>query len=193
MSLSRQTARDGFSGLEFAAGIPATIGGAVTMNAGAHRGEIASVLASVTLILSDGDIVKLSINDLSPHYRTMKLPSGCCVTEVEFRLVASDVTRCEEQRRKNLEYRKQTQPLQVPSAGSTFRNPPNDVAGRIIDQCGMKGERVGGAEVSRIHANWLVNPEKAASAHDVIQLIERCRNVVELKTGALLEPELVIW
>jgi len=193
MSLSRQTARDGLSGLEFAAGIPATIGGAVKMNAGAHHGDIASVLESVTTVLDNGNIIRLSINDLAPDYRTMKLPLGSCVTEAVFRLVASDAARCEEQRRKNLEYRKQTQPLQVPSAGSTFRNPLNDIAGRLIDQCGIKGERIGGAEVSRMHANWVVNPEKSASARDVLQIIDRCRNAVKLKTGIVLEPELVIW
>ena len=193
MQFSRQVSEAGFSGLEFAGGIPATIGGAVYMNAGAHTGEIADVLNSVEVLLSDGSVEIISRKDLSMKYRSSGLPEGAIVLKAVFDLTLSDKEKTFELLKKNLEYRKKTQPLQLPSFGSVFKNPsPELSAGAVIESLGLKGMRVGGAEVSDLHANWIVNPKKNALAYEVHTLMTSIIDQANA-SGVELIPEVKRW
>jgi len=188
--LGVQTARKALSGLEFASGIPATVGGAVYMNAGANGQETSETLVSVEYVHADGRVQEF--RELTFGYRTSPFQqmSGC-ITSAHF------VLRENAQARKNqlelVDRRMKTQPLKDKSAGCVFRNPGSGVsAGALIDQCGLKGFVVGGAKVSEVHANFLVN-ENGATAHDVLELIARVQETVRQKTGHHLEPEIRIY
>lgn len=196
MTLSRKAAALGLSGLEFAAGIPGSIGGAVRMNAGAHGGEMCDVLKSVTYVLPDGEKRVVQVHELTFDYRTTSIPDRAVIIEAELEFTPSTPDQTKKALRENLEYRKATQPLTLPSAGSTFRNPLDEKgtivpAGKLLQDAGLKGERRGGALVSPLHANWIVNPERTATCSDVLQLIEHCQQVVRKVSGFELEPELV--
>ena len=194
MALARQVSDQGFSGLEFAAGIPASLGGSVFMNAGAHRGEIADRLVSVTGVLPDGELVTWRRDELPWKYRSSGLPAGVVVTAAKFQLVEGDRAEISRRCTENLTYRRSTQPLTVPSAGSVFKNPsPEMSAGRVLEDAGLKGVSIGGAMVSPVHANWIVNPEKKASASDVARLIEMCQHQARDRLGVFLEPEVRMW
>lgn len=194
MALSRQLSDEGFSGLEFAGGIPAAIGGAVVMNAGAHRGEISDVLVSVQLVLADGERIEMPATELDFSYRRSRLPSGGVVTSAVFKLASSDRETTSRKRADCLSERKARQPLSVPSAGSVFKNPSAEVsAGFLLEKAGFKGRVCGGAEVSTQHANWIVNPGRRASAADIKKLVAICREEVLAKEGVELKPELIFW
>jgi len=194
MSLARKVSDSGFSGLEFAAGIPASVGGAVFMNAGAHKGEMADRLVSVTGVLPDGKLATWRRDDLAWGYRSSGLPVGFVVTSARFRLAPGDRTEISRRCTENLNYRRSTQPLTLPSAGSVFKNPSPDVpAGRVLENAGLKGASIGGALVSSMHANWIVNPEKKATESDVSRLIEMCQRQVRDRLGVCLEPEIKMW
>ncbi len=194
MTVSRKVSDDGLSGLEFAAGIPASIGGAVFMNAGAHGNEICERVVSVRGVLSDGQIVEWSRNELPWRYRFSGLPSGAAVTSVVLKLVSGDRQDISKSCADNLAHRKRTQPLYLPSAGSVFKNPsPDAPAGRLLEAAGLKGITVGGARVSDLHANWIVNPAKNASAEDVRKLMFQCISRVEATSGITLQPEVRQW
>jgi UDP-N-acetylmuramate dehydrogenase len=188
--LGVQTARKGFSGLEFASGIPATVGGAVFMNAGANGKETADCLKSV--LHFDGKVRReFSRAELEFSYRSSPFQKmGGAILAATFELKPEG-----EARKRQLEivdYRMKTQPLKDKSAGCVFRNPPGQSAGAVIDQCGLKGLHVGGAKVSEIHANFIVNEGKA-SAQEVLQLIALVQEKVYEKTGIHLEPEIRIF
>jgi UDP-N-acetylmuramate dehydrogenase len=174
-------------GLEALAGIPGTIGGAVRMNAGTSLGEISDLLVTVTVALPDGTLDTLCASTLQLAYRTCVLPPCAIVTSATLRL-SGDADLSHERIRDFLARRKATQPLDFPSCGSTFRNPPGDAAGRLIDAAGLKGTRVGGAIVSDKHANFLLNVEQA-TATDLKALIEQVRARVHAAHGVALEPE----
>jgi UDP-N-acetylmuramate dehydrogenase len=194
MSLSREVSEQGLSGLEFAGGIPASLGGAVVMNAGAHGGQLADVLTSVQVVLPDGATEVLGAEDLELSYRHSKLPPGAVVTEVELSLAAGDPQKIAERRQHFLAERKLRQPLQSPSGGSVFRNPsPETSAGSLIEQAGLKGRELGGARVSELHANWIVNESRKATDEDVRGLIALCQAEVRSRFGVELRPELVVW
>jgi UDP-N-acetylmuramate dehydrogenase len=194
MSLARRVSGDGFSGLEFAAGIPATIGGAIFMNAGAHGSEICERIVHVDAVMSDGSIERFDVRDLPWRYRHSGLPAGCFVTSVRLRVVPGDKARISALCAHNLDERRKRQPLSLPSAGSVFKNPsPDQPAGRLLEEAGMRGERVGGAQVSELHANWIVNPDKSASASDVLSLIALCQARVKARSGIDLVPEVRMW
>lgn len=185
----------GLTGLEFGLAIPGTVGGAVWANAGAHGSDVAGVLVSAGVIGAEGTEEALDPGGLGLAYRESVLkhaPEGRpeVVTTATFQLAAEEpatiVERLDEIRR----WRQAHQPLGIPSAGSSFRNPPDDSAGRLIDAAGLKGLRVGGASVSEKHANFLLN-DRGGTAGDVRRLGERVRAIVERETGVRLEWEIV--
>jgi UDP-N-acetylmuramate dehydrogenase len=189
MSLARKTSEIGLSGLEFAGGIPGSVGGACFMNAGAHGAEIGDVLSRVWFVTKEGREESLSREELSMSYRHSGINGF--ITKAEFSLVRSSNSK--ELLIKNLEYRKATQPLHLPSFGSVFRNPKNRKAGEIIESLGLKGFKVGGAKVSDLHANWIVNPNKNATSEDVRELIKIIKNRAKIEANCDLEPEVVMW
>ena len=177
--ISKELSEAGLSGLEFAGGIPGTVGGAICMNAGAHGAEMADVVETVFLVTASGDAVQMTYRDLKPSYRHGGLPEGAIVTAVELCLREGGLASIRQQRESCLESRRKAQPLHLPSAGSVFRNPSSELtAGRLLEDCGLKGASEGGAMVSEMHANWIVNPGKRARATDVKRLIERCKDAV---------------
>lgn len=182
-------ARDGLGGLEFLAGIPGTAGGAVAMNAGARDREVGDSLKQVELLTPDGKSSSVGPGALAFSYRSCALPEGCLVTGVLFRVKREGSEEVKRRVAENLEVRRRTQPLCYPSAGSVFRNPPGDSAGRLIEQAGLKGKRAGGAEISTLHANFIVN-RGGAKAADVLSLMRLARKEVFSGTGIELEPEI---
>lgn len=194
MSFARRASDDGFSGLEFAAGIPASIGGAIYMNAGAHGAEISSRVALVRGVMEDGSLCEWKRDELPWRYRFSGLPVGAMVTSVVLDLVQGDKETIARKCSENLAARRATQPLALPSAGSVFKNPsPQRPAGMILEALGMKGHVIGGAAVSDLHANWIVNPKREGTARDVLALIELCRQKARAEGGIELEPEVKIW
>lgn len=194
MTISRRFSDDGYSGLEFAAGIPGSIGGAVRMNAGAHGSCMGEIIKSVRMLIPSGEVVEVERKDLTFHYRDSGITEGTIVLSAELELAQSDKTATRRRRQEMLAERKAHQPLQFPSAGSTFRNPlPDKPAGMLIEGAGLKGYRIGGAEVSQLHANWIINPDKQATAADVKKLMELCQRRVHDLAALTLEPEVVMW
>lgn len=184
--LGSQSAKRGLTGLEFAAGIPASVGGAAFMNAGANGSETASAIHSVHYF----DGVKKRVfdkRDLEFGYRCSSFQKmQGVILSVTFSLKLGDQAR--EAQLKIINYRKKTQPLNQRSAGCIFRNPPQNSAGALIESCGLKGLRVGGASVSEKHANFIINDQNASSK-EVKELIRLVQEIVLEQTGILLEPE----
>lgn len=191
--LASMTAKHGLTGLEFAGGIPGNVGGAVYMNAGAHGSEIARVLVSAKVLLETGEWITLSNEDLKFRYRTSILQNELrgIVTEATFELKEGDKEVISSALTSFKERRRQTQPLQFPCAGSVFRNPPGDYAGRLIQEAGLKGYRIGDAEVSTLHANFIINRGQA-TAQDVLHLIQHIIQTIEEKYQITLEPEVQV-
>lgn len=193
MSFARKVSSEGLSGLEFAAGIPATVGGAVFMNAGAHGAEMCERIVEVRGVLADGTEVTWCTGDLPWAYRRSGLPAGAVVTSVVLSLVEGEKARISEACAHNLAERRARQPLALPSAGSVFKNPSVErPAGMLLEQLGMKGFAVGGALISELHANWIVNPRREATARDVLAVIEACQGRART-AGVELEPEVRLW
>ncbi|MES2345019.1 MAG: UDP-N-acetylmuramate dehydrogenase [Chlamydiota bacterium] len=186
--LGVQTARKGYSGLEFACGIPATVGGAIYMNAGANGAETADVLSEVEYISAEGErlLLKRSVLDFSYRTSSFQKKKGAIVAG-RFRLQEACAAR--QKQLDIITYRTKTQPYGEKSIGCVFRNPQNLTAGALIEQSGLKGRQVGGAEVSLIHANFIVNKNQA-TAKDVLELVELVRATVKEKTGVELEMEI---
>jgi len=177
----------GLTGMEFIAGIPGTLGGATAMNAGTRLGELKDVLARVELATAEG-AGWVPAAELGFAYRTCRLPAGAVVTRIELRLRPGDVAASQAAMRDDREQRRRTQPLDRPTFGSTFRNPPGDFAGRLIEAVGLKGHRVGNATWSDVHANFIVNLGGATAA-DVLALIRLARTRVREQFGIALETE----
>ena len=185
--------KKGLSGLEFAHGIPGTLGGAVCMNAGAYGGEIKDVVASVTLLDPEAGIRTLKGEEMQFSYRRSLLSEHpeYVVLSATFRLERGDSETIGARMRELMAKRKASQPLEFPSAGSTFKRPEGHYAGPLIEGCGLKGCRVGGAEVSTKHAGFIVNTGGATCA-DVLTLIEKVQKTVYDARGVMLEPEVKI-
>lgn len=181
----------GLAGLEFAAGIPGTVGGAVCMNAGTAAGEIGDVLESVTLISSEGEVVTRGREEMGFGYRTADIPEGHLIFDARFILRREDRETIKAKVKELMDARKQRQPWGMPSAGSVFKNPQEESAGKLIEAAGLKGRTVGGAQVSEKHANFIVNIGKA-TAKDVIRLMEIVQQTVLEVHGVRLEPEIRI-
>ena len=182
--------RHGLAGLEWAAGIPGTVAGCVVMNAGTRLGEMKDSLKAVRLVNMKGQVVDRQAADIPFEYRHAHLPRGI-VVGVWLQLKPGIRAEVEQVVKKYLHYRRDTQPLALPSAGCVFKNPPNDSAGRLIEAAGLKGARVGDAEVSTKHANFIVNRGQA-SADDVVALIKKVRGTIKRKTGTTLDLEMKI-
>lgn len=192
MALSREMCARGFAGLAFAGGIPASLGGAVRMNAGAHGGEISQVVESVDIVRSSGELVRLSVGQMNYSYRHSAISSSDVVVSAVLRLRCSSPAVLQAERAHCLEERRSRQPLSQPSAGSVFKNPSTEQsAGMLIEQVGLKGFARGDVEVSAKHANWIVNPLKRGRAADVRDLIALCQERVEQRSGVLLHPEII--
>jgi UDP-N-acetylmuramate dehydrogenase len=188
--LARQCIRWGFGPSEFFAGIPGTVGGALTMNAGAHGGETWERVESVRTIDRDGEIHQRSPAEYSVGYRSVTGPANEWFLEATFRFEPG-VTASMDAMKAMLERRKATQPLGLPSCGSVFRNPTGDHAARLIETAGLKGYRIGGAEVSPKHANFIINTGDA-TATDIEELIEHVRQTVIEQHGVELQHEVRI-
>jgi len=189
--LLRQSLGAGLVGLEYLAGIPGSVGGAVMMNAGTQQGTIGDRVRRITVYdLPEDRVTRLGRSELEFGYRSSVLQRGFrLVLAVELELETGDTHEAEEVIRKTRKQRAATQPLDYPNAGSVFRNPPGDYAGRLIEQAGLKGLRVGGAEVSRLHANFIVN-RGGARASDVFRLMRQVQTRVLDHSGVQLEPEI---
>lgn len=189
---SRKAAELGLSGMEFAVGIPGSIGGAVYMNAGAYDGEMSKVVKSVRVMDAAGEVSELSAGELDFGYRHSALQgSGKIVTSVTVELAAGDKQAIAEKMADFSNRRITKQPLELPSAGSMFKRPPGYFAGTLIDQTGLKGYTVGGAQVSTKHAGFVVNIGGATAA-DVLQLISDVQEKVFAAHGVHLEPEVLV-
>lgn len=192
--LAQQAAERGWQGLEWAVGIPGTVGGAVVMNAGAHTLCTADILINTQVLTADGSLHTLQPNSLDYRYRTSALQgdSSRLVTQATFQLKpGADPEMVVAATRTHQEHRHSTQPYHLPSCGSVFRNPQPRTAGWLIQQSGLKGYRIGDAQVSQLHANFIVNCGNA-TAHDVFQLIRHVQEQVELRWQVRLEPEVKI-
>ena len=189
-SLIQYAIKRSLAGLEWAAGIPGTVAGCVVMNAGTRLGEMKSVVKAVRLVDPRGDIRDCPASSLTFGYRRTRLPRGV-VVGVWLQLKPAVGERTSRVVKDYLRYRKETQPLTLPNAGCVFRNPKEKPAGRLIEEAGMKGARVGDAQVSGKHANFVVNLGQARAA-DVITLIKKVGRAVEEQTGVTLQLELKI-
>lgn len=182
----------GLSGLEFAWGIPGTVGGAVFMNAGAYDGEMKQIVHSVAHISPDGKIGRLEKDELNFGYRTSAYRSnGMIITGVALKLTKGNPDEIRAKMDDFLERRTSKQPLEYPSAGSVFKRPEGNYAGALIEQCGLKGKMLGGAQVSDKHAGFIIN-KSSATSDDVKNLISEVQDTVKEKTGYKLECELII-
>ncbi|MEO1767477.1 UDP-N-acetylmuramate dehydrogenase [Thiobacter aerophilum] len=196
--LARFAARHGYQGAEFLAGIPGTVGGALAMNAGCYGAETWQLVDEVLTLDRRGTLRRRNPNDFEIGYRHVALrgaPSGAASEEwfvaAWFTARAGEGAAAQQRIKALLEKRIATQPLNLPNAGSVFRNPPGDFAARLIEACGLKGRRIGGAQVSGKHANFIVNLGQATAA-DIEALIELVQATVAGETGITLEPEVRI-
>jgi len=185
--LAREASRLGLSGLEFAAGIPGTVGGAVRMNAGAHGADLSDILECIDLATPAGDVLTIPADRLGLAYRSSSLPAGVMLNAV-FQLKMGNRERILKTTQVNMDRRGRTQPILTPNAGSFFKNPPGDHAARLIEEAGCKGWEEGDAEISTLHANFIVNHGRA-SARQVLALADRVREQVAKSFGVLLEME----
>ncbi len=196
MKLSRIALKNSLTGLEFAAGIPGTVGGAVFMNAGAYKSDMGYVVQSVKVLTKDFKVVELENKEMNFHYRTsflQKHPDYVCL-EVIIRLEKGKKDVIEDVMKSRLKRRVESQPLNYPSAGSVFRNPTGMFAGELIEKCGLKGYKLGGAMISDKHANFVINIDNA-KAVDVRDLISLAQEKVkkEYNVDLKVEQEFVNW
>jgi UDP-N-acetylmuramate dehydrogenase len=189
-SILNMSIRAGLSGFEFAAGIPGTVGGGVFMNAGANGGEIKDVVERVWVWLEGREVV-LSRDEIKFEYRKSHLPEGGIVIKATFVLKPGDREEIKRRVKDYLERRSKTQPITMSNCGSVFKNPPEIPAGKLLDELGFKGFRIGGAKFSEIHANFIVNLANAR-ASDVLALIDIAREEALKRRGIELEPEIKI-
>ena len=189
-TILNKTIKAGLTGFEFAAGIPGTVGGGIFMNAGANGGEIKDALETVRVWLG-GEEIELDRKQLKFEYRKSYLPPGSVITGAKFGLKRGNRREIERSVKEYMERRNRTQPIKMSNTGSIFKNPPEIPAGKLLDELGFKGFGIGGARFSELHANFIVNAG-AASASDVLELIERAKKEALIKRGIKLETEVRI-
>lgn len=189
--LAKMTIDLGLKGLEFLIGIPGSVGGALAMNAGAYGGSTWNSVVAVETIDRRGRRLTRTPELFEPGYRHIKRPTNEWFTAGIFKLEKSDPTELQQSAEKMLASRKAKHPLHLPNAGSVFRNPPGHIAAQLIEACGLKGYRVGGAAVSEKHANFIVN-DQGASAKDIEAIIRYVQRTVEKQMGIELVPEIVM-
>lgn len=189
IKLATMISKQGLSGLEFAAGIPGSVGGAVFMNAGAHKSDISNIITKVRVVYQDGTVKWYSKEEMDFSYRTSRLQKdhGICL-EAIFKLQKGNREEIVAEIQKNKEYRKKTQPWDYPCCGSVFRNPLPHFAGKLIEDAGLKGYTIGGAQVSTMHANFIVNIG-GAKASDVLNLIKHIKEEVFRQFQVEMETE----
>ena len=189
MKLAKEVIKLGLSGLEWANGIPGTIGGAVYMNAGAYKQDMSFVLEKITALAENMNIVTLNKDELDFSYRHSRLmEENLICLSATLKLEKKDISLIEEVVNKRKEKRMETQPLEYPSAGSVFRNPFNDFAGRLVEECNLKGKQIGGAMISLKHANFIINKDNA-TGNDVLDLINLAKKEVKEKFNIELKQE----
>lgn len=190
--LAKSALERGLTGLEFAGGIPGSVGGAITMNAGAYGGEMAQVLEEVTFLDEAGEVCSLPASECGLGYRKSVFSGRkCLILKARFRLEQGDPAVIKARMEELAAKRKEKQPLEYPSAGSMFKRPPGHFAAALIDQCGLKGLTVGGAQVSAKHAGFVVNRGGATCA-DVLELVRQVQEEVLRQTGVELEMEVKV-
>ncbi|WP_170006945.1 UDP-N-acetylmuramate dehydrogenase [Bacillus fonticola] len=191
--LSTKMSRQGWSGLEFASGIPGSVGGAVYMNAGAHGSDMQAIVERVHVLFEDGTLEWVSNEEMAFSYRTSVLQNERpgIVVEAVLRVKAGEREQIVEQMQKNKEYRKETQPWSKPCAGSIFRNPLPLYAGKLVEEKGLKGYTIGGAQISDLHGNFIVNTGRA-NAKDVLALIAHVKQTMKESYDVSMETE-VEW
>ena len=188
--LALRVSRLGFTGMEFAAGIPGTVGGAVYMNAGAYKSDMGYILTSIKVLTPNYEIKTMKNNELDFHYRTSFLQKnkGYICLEATITLIKGNSEEIMEIINERKKRRVETQPLEYPSAGSVFRNPEGDFAGRLIEEIGYKGKSIGGAQVSEKHANFIINTGNA-TGEEVKELIKDIKNKIKEKYNIELKVE----
>jgi UDP-N-acetylmuramate dehydrogenase len=191
MELLRHCRSAGLGGLEFLAGIPGTVGGALAMNAGAYGEEIGGCVKTLQMLDPTGALVEKEQAELVFSYRNFHMEKGAVITCAVFKVHSENRQIISERMGRWLKKRKQSQPLEYPSAGSVFKNPTHEHAGRLIEAAGLKGRRIGGAKVSEKHGNFIVNTG-GASAEDVLNLLNLVREAVRKLKGIDLEPEIQV-
>ncbi|HIF92140.1 MAG TPA: UDP-N-acetylmuramate dehydrogenase [Myxococcales bacterium] len=192
-TITRFCIDNALSGLEFGAGIPGTLGGWLAMNAGIGVREMKDVVREIKIVGCEGKRVsRIPRSMLEFGYRELTgLPASAIILSAKLQVEESDRAKVQSEIDRLLAHRQSTQPTDTPSCGSVFRNPPGQFAGQLIEAAGLKGSSVGAAEISSVHANFIVN-HGGATASDVLQLIERAREAVERETGIRLETEVQI-
>lgn len=182
---------DSLAGLEFAFGIPGTVGGAIFMNAGAYGGEMKDVLKSVTHLTPSGEVETVPADTLDLSYRhSIYKENGCVILSAEFSLTEGDSVKIKALMDDIMNRRVSKQPLEYPSAGSVFKRPEGAFAGALIEQCGLKGATVGGAQVSQKHSGFIINIG-GATCKDIMDLVKKVQTTVKEKTGYFLEREII--
>lgn len=188
-AIASRALEQSLTGMEFAAGIPGSLGGAVVMNAGAYGGEMKDILRSVRLLTPEGEIITRTPEELRMGYRYSIVPKmGYTVLSAEIRLQKGDPAEIKAKMDDLAKQRRDKQPLEYPSAGSTFKRPAGHFAGKLIQDAGLRGYTVGGAQVSEKHCGFVVN-RGGASASDILQVMADVQRLVEKTSGVLLEPE----
>lgn len=189
--IARVAMEHGLTGLEFASGIPGTVGGGVVMNAGAYGGEMSQVITRVTVLNKNGELLELDNETMEFGYRNSIIKhQPFVVTEVTFELKPGDAQQIKATMEELNAKRREKQPLEYPSAGSTFKRPEGYFAGELIMNAGLRGKQVGGAQVSEKHCGFVINKENA-TATDIMQLIHEIQATVEEKYDVKLEPEVI--
>ena len=186
--LSKVMSKQGLSGVEFALGIPGSVGGALIMNAGAWGSSFGDIVTDVTVMQDTGERIKLTHDEANFEYRRSGLRTYFCVIGATLKLQPGDVDTITAQMQDFFKKKTETQPFAEENAGCIFKNPPGDSAGRLIDISGLKGHRIGGAEVSTIHGNFILNIDNATAA-DVLNLVAYIQKHVREKTGISLQTE----
>ena len=186
--LSKTAASHGLSGVEFALGIPGSVGGALIMNAGAWGSSFGDLVERVQVMTDEGGLTNLNRDDAQFSYRHSGLKSYFCVTGATLTLTPGDAEEVDNLMQDLYNQKITSQPFAEENAGCMFKNPPGHSAGKLIDECGLKGHRIGGAEVSKIHGNFILNLDNA-TAHDVLSLVQHIQNHVKQERGVDLEME----
>ena len=186
--LSKTAASHGLSGVEFALGIPGSVGGALIMNAGAWGSSFGDLVKRVQVMTDEGELMTVSHDDAQFSYRHSGLKPYFCVTGATLTLTSGDAQEVDDLMQDLYNQKITSQPFAEENAGCMFKNPPGHSAGKLIDECGLKGYRIGGAEVSKIHGNFILNLDDA-TAHDVLSLVQHIQNHVKQETDVNLEME----
>jgi len=190
-ALIREAAALNLGGIECLVGVPATIGGALAMNAGTPDGWIGDFVSAVYFLHPDGTLGEFKPTSGAFTYRAFDAPAGAVLIGCRLRLTRRPIAEIQKDVKVRLKHKKATQPLALASAGCVWKNPPGDFAGRLIEKCGLKGKRINGAEVSSKHANFIVN-RGGGTAADILALMELTRERVQHQFGIVLEPEIRI-